>query len=420
MRSALLSLALVLSAAAQPPAKPKDVRDAARQGSSALPKLAEYLKDPLRDVRVEAVKQIVAIGTARSLDPLIAATHDGDPEIQVRAVDGLVNFYLPGYARTGLSGSIRKVGTDIKGKFTDTNGQIIDSYIIVRPEVTEAIANLVKNGASLDVRTSAARASGVLRGKVAVPALVWACASKNSDLIYESLIALQKIRDESAGPQVAFLLHDFDLKVQETAIDTMGVLRNLAAIPALKEVLDRTREPRIKRAALESLSMLPDRTNQSVYLHYLNDKDEKLRGSAAEGLGRLKDPANMQAVQRAWDSESKTGPRLSDAFALVLLGKTDRSEFSPVQFLINNLGSAAYSGVAEPFLTELARDPRVRNELYAPMQAGSKAEKLGLARVLSVSGDRDSIPELKKLGNDPDPEVAKAALTAVQNLQSHM
>ena len=420
MRFALLSLTLVFSAAAQAPAKPKDVRDTAKQGSSAMPQLAAYLKDPLRDVRVEAVKQIVEIGTARSLDPLVAATHDTDPEIEMRAVEGLVNFYLPGYSRTGFTGSLRKVGTGIKGKFTDTNTQVIDPYIMVRPEVTEAISNLVRNGASIDVRTSAARASGVLRAKLAVPALVAACGSKNTDLIYESLIALQKIRDESAGPQIAFLLHDFDSKVQETAIETTGVLRNMSAVPALTDVLNRARDARIKRAALESLSMLPDPANQSVYLQYLNDKDEKLRGSAAEGLGRLKNSANVAAVQKAWDGEAKTGPRLSDAFALVLLGKTDRSEFSPLQFLINTLDSAAYNGVAEPFLTELARDPRVRNELYAPMQSGTKAQKLGLAHVLSVSGDKDSVPELKKLGNDPDPEVAKAALTAVQNLQSRM
>ena len=48
------------------------------------------------DVRLEAVKAIVDIGTQRSLDPLIKACGDNDPEIQIRATDGLVNFYVPG------------------------------------------------------------------------------------------------------------------------------------------------------------------------------------------------------------------------------------------------------------------------------------------------------------------------------------
>src|SRR4051812_22817601 len=79
--------------------RPKDVRDAAKSGSSALPKLQEYLKNPSRDVRVEAVKQIIEIGTQRSLDPLLEATRDNDPDVQLRAVDGLVNFYFPGYVQ---------------------------------------------------------------------------------------------------------------------------------------------------------------------------------------------------------------------------------------------------------------------------------------------------------------------------------
>ena len=110
----LLTVSSILCAAAQTVVRPKDVRDAAKVGSSALPQLTEYLKNPDREVRLEAVKQIGEIGTVRSLDPLIAATHDTDAEIQIRATDGLVNFYLPGYLKTGFGGSIRRVGTDIK------------------------------------------------------------------------------------------------------------------------------------------------------------------------------------------------------------------------------------------------------------------------------------------------------------------
>src|ERR1700730_814930 len=129
-------LALILLTAAllpAQPARPKDVRDAAKGGTAAIPKLQEFLTTPSTEVRVEAVKQIIEIGTARSLDPLILATRDNDAEVQVRATDGIVNFYLPGYLRTGLSASLSRVGTSIKGKFTDTNDQVVDPYVNVRP-----------------------------------------------------------------------------------------------------------------------------------------------------------------------------------------------------------------------------------------------------------------------------------------------
>jgi len=420
MRFYLAAFLTFFCAAAQNVVRPKDVRDAAKPGSSAIPQLADYLKSPDREVRLEAVKQIEGIGTARSLDPLILATHDTDPEIQIRATDGLVNFYLPGYLRTGLGASIQRVGTDIKGKFTDTNDQVIDAYITVRPEVIAALAALVRGGADTDARADAARAVGVLRGRAAVSDLVDAAHAKDSQLIYESLAALEKIRDESAGPRLVFLLHDLDSKVQTTAMEAVGLLQAKEALPSLIDVLNRTRDARVKRAALEAIAMLPAPTNRPIYAQYLTDKDEKMRAAAAEGFARLGTPSDVPTVQKAWDEEGKTSPRLSLAFALVALGKTEVSQFSPLQFLINNLNSAAFNGIARPFLVELARNPNVRTALYGPLAAGTKDEKINLARVLGASGDRETIPLLQKLSNDPDPDVAQAALTAARNLQARM
>lgn len=397
--------------------RPKDVRETAKAGATAIPTLAGYLKTQDRDTRLEAVKQISEIGTARCLDPLIEATHDADAEIQIRATDGLVNFYLPGYMKTGLSGSLHRVGTDIKGRFTDTNDQVIPPYITVRPEVQAAIGNLVKNGVSMDARANAARACGVLRNRQAVPDLIDAAHSKNSELIYESVAAIEKIRDESAAPRVEFLLHDPDTKVQSTAIECVGVLRDKGALPALTDDLNHGRDIRVRRAALEAISMLPEESNRPLYGQYLNDKDEKLRAAAAEGYARLGNPADLPTVQKAWDDETKTSPRLSLAFAEVAMGKTELSEFSPLQFLVNNLDSSAFNGIAKPFLVELARKEAVRQLLYGPLQTGTKEEKIGLAYVLGLSGGPSSIAPLQKLTNDPDPDVAQAALTAVRNLQ---
>jgi HEAT repeat protein len=247
-----------------------------------------------------------------------------------------------------------------------------------------------------------------------------AAHSKNSELIYESLTALEKIRDESAGPRLVFLLHDMDPKVQTTAMETVGLLQAKEALPGLIDALNRARDAKVKRAALEAIAMLPEEANRAIYTQYLTDKDEKMRAAAAEGFARLGNPSDLPLVQKAWDSEGKTSPRLSLAFALVALGKTDATEFSPLRFLINNLNSAAFVGIARPFLVELARNPKVRNALYGPLATGTKDEKINLARVLGVSGDHESIAELQKLSNDPDPEVTQAALNAVKNLEARM
>ena len=419
LRASLFLVIFLLPLAAQD-VKPKDVREVAKGGSNAIPKLQEYLKNPATDIRAEAVKQLTEVGTAGSLDPLIQATQDNDPEIQVLATDGLVNFYSPGYVKTGISGSLRKVGTTIKGKFTDTNDLVIDPYVTVRSEVIAAIARLVTGGASMESRANAAHAEGILRGRAAVPELVEATHSKDTDVIYESLVALQKIRDESTGSRIAFRLHDLDPKVQIAAIQTTGILLNKAAVPDLTDVLNHTRDAKVKREALTAIAMLPVPESRSLYAVYLHDKDDRMRAAAAEGYARLRAPADVPMIEKAWQEEGKPAPRLSLAFALVMSGKTDLSEFSPLQFLINNLNSAAYNGVAYPFLVELARDPAVRQALYAPLGTATKDEKIGLARVLARSGDSGSVAPLEKLSKDNDPAVAQEGLRALRSLQSRM
>src|SRR5579862_5444895 len=149
-------------------ARAKAVRDFGKNADSGtIPKLEPYLNDQDADVRREAVKAIVDIGTPRSLDALVKACSDNDAEIQIRAVDGLVNFYLPGYIKTGMTASLRRVGASIKSKFTDTNDQIVDPYIHVRPEVAQAVGKVARGGASVDAQANAARAAGILRAREA-------------------------------------------------------------------------------------------------------------------------------------------------------------------------------------------------------------------------------------------------------------
>jgi len=419
MRTLCAALLLISCALAQE-VRPKDVREIGKAGSSALPRLQELLKNPSTEVRAEAVKQITSVGGLGSLDALVLATRDNDPEVQLLATDGLVNFYLPGYVQSGFAASVRRVGTSIKGHFTDTNDQVVDPYITVRPDVVTAIGGLVRGGGSMDVRANAARAVGILRGKGAVPDLIEALRTKDTTVIYESLIALQKIRDESAGPRMAFLLRDLDTKVQIAALETTGLLKNREAVPDMIGVLNRTKDAKVRRTALGALALMPDEKSRPLFAQYLKDKDDRMRAAAAEGFARLHNKADLPTVEQAWKDENKGQARVSLAFALVALGRTETGELTPLQYLINNLNSSAYKGEAQPFLIELARDPGVRASLYPALERGTKDEKIGLARVLARSGDATSVPYLEKLSRDPDPEVAKEGLTAMRNLQARL
>ncbi|HWR50400.1 MAG TPA: HEAT repeat domain-containing protein [Bryobacteraceae bacterium] len=413
-------LAVLLPVAAQtsdPEERIRIAHDLVGQGSAAIPRLQAMLTDLNTEVRVEAVKSIVEIGTQASLDPLIQATRDNDAEVLIRATDGLVNFYLPGYVRTGLTASVRRVGGAIKARFTDTNDVVIPRHLQARPEVVEALGKLARGGVSMDSRANAARAVGVLRGRAALPDLIEALHSKNDQVLYEGLIAIQKIRDPEAAPRIAFLLRDLDEKVQIAAIETTGLLANREALPQLRDVLTTTRKKNVRRAALTAIAMLPDPASRNLYTQYMSDKDDGLRAASAEGLARLKDRADLPAVEKAFAEEKKMAPRLADAFALVAFGRTEVSEFSPLQYLINSLNSSSWQGVGRAYLVELAREDAVRRAVEQAAPRGTRSEKVELAYVLSVSGDSKSVAVLDSLSRDGDSDAASAALTALKNLK---
>ena len=100
-----------------------------------------------------------------------------------------------------------------------------------------------------------------------------------------------------------------------------------------------------------------------------------------------------------------------------MLGKTEIIGIQPAAIPDQQLNSAAYNGVAFPFLVELARDPAVRKSLYTPLLHGTKDEKIDLARVMARSGDASDAPQLEKLSHDADPEVAQEDW-ALKNLQA--
>lgn len=423
MRRLIVLAALVCAAAAaqdlnspDPKQRAKAARELGKSGSEVIAQLTPLLKDPVNDVRIEAVRAIVNIGTQHSIQPLVDATRDNDPEVQLRATDGLVNFYLPGYVQSGLS----KLTSSVRGRFDRENTQIIDPFVTVRPEVISALGRLATGGTSMDVRANAARAIGILRGKAAVPDLIEALQTRDDNVLFESLIAMQKIKDESAGPRVMFLLRDLHERVQVAAIDTVGLLRTKEAVDDLQRVYDNASSDRVRRAALTSLSMIANPSSRAYFQKAFGHKNDGVRASAAEGFARLKNPADRPLVERAFNEERKMGPRLANAFALVTLGNRETTELAPLTYLVNTLNSRSYRNVAEPYLIEAARDEAVRNALYGYLKNGTREEKAGLARVFGASGDRNSLPQVEWMSKDPDSDVAQEAIRAMRSIQARL
>jgi HEAT repeat protein len=414
--------ALITALSAQDPnsPNPKDRAKAAREledsGADAIPQLTRLVSDPDLEVRRAAVNSIIAIGTQHSINPLVQAARDNDPEIQIRATDGLVNFYLPGYVQRGW----QRLGAAIRDRFNRENRDVIEPYITVREDVIQAIGRLARGGSSMESRANAARAIGILRGKEAIPDLLEALKTKDDAILFETLIALQKIRDVSAGLRVDFLLSDLNERVQVAAIETAGLLQNREATGRLRKIYDSAERERVKEATMTALAMLPEEASRPYFQRGFADNDEEIRAAAAEGYARLKNAGDVPMLDQAFNSERKMKPRLAVAFGLVSLGRTQTGEFSPLRYLVNTLNSRQYRHIAQAYLNELARQAPVREAIYPLLRQGTKDERAGLARALGVSGDAASVPHLEAMTRDPEIEMAREAITALRTLKARL
>ena len=398
----------------------KAARELGKQGEDAIPKLLPYVADIDVTVRIEAVKALNEIGGPKTVDPLVKLCADPDQEIEIRATDGLVNAYMPGYLKSGLSGTLQRAGNSIKAKFNDSNDQVIDAYVEVRPEVIAALGKLVRTGAGTEARANAARAIGILRGRAAIPDLIEALHSKDDSVMFESLSAIEKIRDPAAAPRIAFLLRDLEEKIQVAALTTTGILLNREAEPDVRDALQHARGVKVRRAALTALAMLGTPADHAIFLGYLSDKDDNLRSAAAEGLGRVKNPADRPTLEAFFKNERKMGPRLAAAFSLVSLGNLDTGEFAPLRYLINTLNVRSYQGVAVAYITELARDLKVRLAIYPMLPRTTRDEKIQVCTVFARSGEKDTLPYLETLSVDPDKDVAAEAIRSLRTLRARL
>ena len=397
---------------------PKVRERAARQlGENGNPAYVSVLggivKDPDDKVRMAVVRSLIRLGTEASLAPLCQAVQDALPEIRYLALDGIVNFYLPGFVDTGFGSTFRSVGQRMGNLFSDVDTAIVDPDTKLAPVVVETLRHAVTGAPDMNTRVRTARTLGILRAKEAVPALLEAAFGNNADVTYEVLRAFQKIQDTSVGPRLSFLLSYPQKNIQQRAATTLGLLRAREAIPDLRQLLERTDDKNVRIATLEALAFMPTAETAPTFEAYLGDREKLLRAASALGLGRLKDPNYTATLEQARSSERDASVRLALDFALVAHGRMDWMEE-----LVSNLPSRVRVGEARPYLIELAREAAVREALYPKLYSQEIEIRRNLAVILGASGDSTSISYLEVLLRDPNAEVVQEASRAIRILRS--
>jgi HEAT repeat protein len=381
---------------------------------SAIPALAETLSDPSDKVRHEVVIALGQMHDPAALDALAKACKDPEDDVRVLAVRALVGYYTGNVPTSGFTGFMKKGWQRAKGHFTvDTTR--IDPGIVVDPKVIAALDSVLKQPGSTQAAEEAAKGLGILVAQATVADLVTAAHSSNADLAREALNALSKIKDRSAGPNLVDLLDSPNKDVKRDTMVTVGVLRTQEALPKLQAIFESDPDQKNKEQAVQGLAYLGEKVSVPLFTKALWSEDKNLRASAAEGMARVADPATLPELQKAVLAEKDQVVKLADEFALTALGKMDY-----LGAVVADLGVRTRADVAQPYLTELSRNPNFLPNLYPYLQSQDANVRRRLCVVLMYNGDKTSLEPLDRLLHDPDGDVAAEAIRAKEAIRARL
>ncbi|GAB4371984.1 MAG: hypothetical protein OHK0021_14460 [Bryobacter sp.] len=375
------------------------------------------LRDPDPKRRLAAVESIIDQGGSRSLDLLAISCQDGSGAIQQLAVAGIVNFYIPGYVKSGVRGKLAKIGDKIVRNSTE---YAVEPWIRIREQDGQAILGVFRNPKSEEAKLEAVKALGSLRYQAALPELLPLLKSKQDALMLAALRAVELSENPAAVEETRFLLRDPNEAIHLKAMTMHGVHRNAGALPDLAEMFARKRSKRSEATALEAIALIASPESRGLLEQNLDNRDGALRGYAAEGLGRMKAKDLEERLAALFANEESMRARLGQAFALVQLGRRESGALAPFDYLFNTLNSLAWRGIARAYWMELAREDEVRARLREKLNEATKAEKVELAGILARTGGAEEVELLEKMMRDPDGDIAQEAIKATKLLKSRL
>ncbi len=387
----------------------------------AVPALIEATRDSDVDVRLEALRALLAIRDRRALTAYVERTGDGNRSVQEKAIEGIIETYT--VQEAGFTDKVKRVAEFVNPFSDDFNPLTVEPYVQVDPAAVEALSRLLDSDQPA-LRRQAAEALGILRARWAAPALRDRLTrEENNGVKVEIIRAIYKIGDRETAATLIPFIQDPDKKVHDEAIYTLGRLRVTEAVRPLKEqydsgVVERKKVLKIlpvsgkddlQRNLYQALSYMGSPDCRELYYGGLYEEREFYRRYGAEGLARLEDSTLETELARAYVRESAAPVKLALSFALFRLGRQEH-----LDELILNAGRDQ----ALHYLLELK--PEQVSQLYPYLEQEREPLKVRLLEVIGQRGDESAIPVVTPLASSQNPAVVSAANQALRRLNGRL
>ena len=361
-------------------------------------------------VREEVVKSLGLLKDHEALTMLLTTIKDPADSVREESIIALVNLYADrdaGWVVTRIATKTYKTINPFSDRVGD-DPTIIEAYVQVAPMVIDSIADRLVDS-SPAIRLDAAKALGVLRARPAVPRMIDAMKTGDTNLRIAILRSLYKIRDTSTDEQILPYLNDSDKNVRDETIVTLGLFRSKKALPDLKRIYDQNPDTKLRLKAFQALALIGDGSTLDLFQRNLKDPDKAYRQAAVEGIGRVGDASLVEEVSRTFLNEKDMGVQLAQSFALYRLG---RREF--LDKLLAGLAERMYYQQPTAYLVEMGA--AVVPDLTRNLNHQNAVVRERLCGVLGLIGDSSTIEQLRPLLQDSSSSVASEAALAIRRL----
>ncbi|MGA9769671.1 MAG: HEAT repeat domain-containing protein [Blastocatellia bacterium] len=380
-------------------------------------------KDEDADVREEAVLALGKIKDFSALLDITGALKDSRTNVRNTAVRSLVMLYTEHDIDFITN---RRAGWNWFNPFLDTSDhEIIEPYIMVDPSIINVLGETARGDRDRDVRVSAIRALGVLRGQAATGQLADAL-NADQDVRIDVIRTFIKIGDPSAGSYLSVFFRDSDQKVRTQAMVAAGLLRYKPAVEPLLSVYGLGPEkkgtmskvvgkvkgrltylPPRDEAALWALSLIGDDRAEQVFVENMTDNDADRRQYAFEGLARIGDSRYLDQISRLVLTEKNGDVKMSEHWALYRMGSRPN-----IQNIVRKLDTDQQQQ-ARTYLLETSSPA----DLYPYIRSSSKEVRQQVIEILGRIGDTETIKELQPVAQTSGAETADLATLAIKRIE---
>jgi HEAT repeat protein len=399
------------------------------------------LKSPDPTTRIRAIQELRDAGYPEAASPIASMLEDADDRVQIEAIDAeRALFTARPVSRRKKVGFVVEVRTRDVGAEAFAAGQL---SLLPRRVPTEVLWGLV--AAMRDdnprIRFDAMNLFGLLaplagtQGTSAVRSGVsWTIeALRRGDLAMQMAAAAVAGRaqqscgvipdDQPSGQVCAELgnvlievVNSREPRVRRAAMQALGQLRYAAAAQALADQLSYYERGPDAEAALEAMARIGHPASAEIFKRQLANSNATMRRLAVEGLARSAGPEDTAELDRAGSAEHSNAVLLALHFAAVQLharGKST-SPASPDQ-LVEALSHPSLRPLALQYLLELS--PSIAPALANFLRHDDEGIRRLVADVLGFSRDATIVPALEAATKDPDAGTASAARLAIERIK---